>query len=139
MRITVDFSELAESKWYEYVTRFVLGGFVTAAAGMVARKYGPALGGLFLAFPAILPATTTLIDKHEKERKEQHGLAGARRGRQAAGVEAAGAAIGSTGLFVFACVVWKWVPQHSAILVIAVAVIAYAVVAISAWTIRKRI
>jgi hypothetical protein len=139
MRITVDFSILAEGKWYEYAARFVLGGLATVAAGLIARKFGPELGGLFLAFPAILPATTTLIDKHQRERKEQKGLSGARRGRQAAGLDAAGATLGSIGLFAFACVAWKWIPRHSALLVIAVATVTYVVVSVTAWAIRQRI
>ena len=39
----------------------------------------PVVGGLFLAFPAIFPASATLIEKHGRERKEKAGLAGARR------------------------------------------------------------
>ena len=30
---------------------------------------------LFLAFPAIFPASATLIEKHEKEKKEREGYA----------------------------------------------------------------
>jgi hypothetical protein len=48
--------------------RFALGGFATVAAGLVADLWGPAAGGLFLAFPAIFCATATLIEKHERER-----------------------------------------------------------------------
>jgi hypothetical protein len=30
---------------------------------------GPRVGGLFLAFPAIFPASATLVEKHEKQKK----------------------------------------------------------------------
>jgi len=52
---------------------------VTAVAGIIANKFGPAIGGLFLAFPAIFPASATLIEKHEKEKKEKQGFEGATR------------------------------------------------------------
>jgi hypothetical protein len=37
--------------------------------------FGPSIGGLFLAFPA-LPASATLIEKHEKHKKEENGVEG---------------------------------------------------------------
>jgi hypothetical protein len=42
----------------------LLGGVVTVVAGLLAKHYGPVFGGLFLAFPAIFPASATLVDKH---------------------------------------------------------------------------
>jgi len=62
---------------------------------MIAKKFGPEVGGLFLAFPAIFPATATLLEKHEKQKKQRKGLNGTKRGRLAAGVDAAGAAMGA--------------------------------------------
>jgi hypothetical protein len=53
MVVRVKWSALKQSRWYEYVLRFVLGGLATVMAGAVAAFYGPAVGGLFLAFPAI--------------------------------------------------------------------------------------
>jgi hypothetical protein len=53
------------------------------------------VGGLFLAFPAIFPASATLIEKHEKERKQRDGLKGAYQAAEAVSVDAAGAAIGT--------------------------------------------
>jgi hypothetical protein len=84
-------SGLARSHWYEYVIRFVLGGLVTSATGLIAKEFGPSFAGLFLAFPAILPASATLIEKHEREQKERKGLHGLYRGRYAAGADSAGA------------------------------------------------
>jgi hypothetical protein len=54
-----------------------------------------AAGGLFLAFPAIFCASATLIEKHERERKEEKGLQGKERGQDAAVLDAAGAGLGS--------------------------------------------
>lgn len=110
---------------------------MTALTGLIATKFGPGIGGLFLAFPAILPASVTLIEKHEREKKEKLGLHGTIRGREAAGVDAAGAATGSIALFVFAVVVWRFLPGHRAWLVIGGATLIWAGVAYAMWRIRK--
>ena len=75
MKIQVDLSAIIETRWYEYAVRFLFGGLITAATGIIAKKYGPDIGGLFLAFPAILPAAATLMEKHEKEKKKRKGRA----------------------------------------------------------------
>ena len=98
-------SGLRQTRWHEYLIRFVLGGAMTVVAGLIAARFGPVVGGLFLAFPTIFPASATLIEKHVRERKEKAGLPGARRGREAAALDAAGAALGSVGLAAFGIVV----------------------------------
>ncbi|MGO8816823.1 MAG: hypothetical protein ACLQVG_19460 [Terriglobia bacterium] len=50
--VHLDPSSLRETRWYEYATRFLFGGLITAAAGVIGKKLGPGVGGLFLAFPA---------------------------------------------------------------------------------------
>ncbi len=131
-------SALSETKWSEYALRFVLGGLVTVAAGLIAKKYGAGVGGLFLAFPAIFPAGATLIEKHERQRKEEKGLHGTCRARQAAGADAFGAAMGSLGMIAFACLTWQLLPSHSPVLVIAGATLVWAVVAFVIWSAWKR-
>src|SRR5205814_8637428 len=91
MRVEVDPSALARTKWHEYAVRFLFGGLITAAAGVIAKKFGPGIGGLFLAFPAIFPASATLIEKHEQKKKQQEGLQGQVRARQATSGDSAGA------------------------------------------------
>jgi hypothetical protein len=136
MIIRIDLSGLQESRWYEFVIRFVLGGLMTVAAGAIARIYGPEVGGLFLAFPAIFLASTTLIEKHERERKEEAGVAGARRGREAAALDAAGAALGSIGLAVFGLVVWLMV-QVAPWTALVSACVAWFVVSVALWSARR--
>ena len=63
MKIEINIAAIRRSKWYEYVVRFAFGGVVTALAGIIAKRYGPEVGGLFLAFPAIFPATATLLEE----------------------------------------------------------------------------
>ena len=93
---------------------------------------------LLLAFPAIFPASATLIEKHEKQQKEKHGMSGTVRGRQAASVDAAGSAMGSLGLLVFAVIIWQFLPAHSAGAVLGAATVAWAVVSVFVWQLRKR-
>ncbi len=138
-QIKVDLSVLKQTKWNDYAARFLFGGLVTAVAGAIAKKFGPGIGGLFLAFPAIFPASATLIEKHEKEKKELRGLKGAARGRSAASIDAAGASMGSIGLVVFAFVVWQFLPRAQVWVVLALATLLWLAVSVGVWQIRKRL
>jgi len=108
-------------------------------AGVIAKEFGPVIGGLFLAFPAIFPASATLIEKHQKENKERKGLKGAHRAADAVSLDAAGAAIGSLGLIVFAAVVWRTIPRYSAWLVLVGATFCWMAASFAIWEIRKRL
>ena len=137
MRIQVNISALKESRWYQLLVRFCLGGLITAAAGLIAKKYGPGIGGIFLAFPAIFPAGATLIEKHERERKERLGLNGRVRGRQAAAMDAAGAAMGSLGLMLFAWLISRYITDYKPWMVLLGATVGWMAVAIFLWHVRK--
>jgi hypothetical protein len=141
MKIEANLSTLKTVKFHEYAIRFFFGGLVTALAGVVAKHYGPVIGGLFLAFPAIFPASATLIEKHEKQKKQRAGLDGTRLGSEAASVDAAGASLGTIGLIAFAVIVWRYLPSHSPFpswLVLAVAAIAWLALSILLWALRRR-
>src|SRR5438874_10374237 len=118
MTVSTDLSALKRANWSEYVVRFLFGGAASLLAMILAKRFGPAVGGLFLAFPAIFPASATLVEKHEKEKKTQKGMHGEERGRDAAALDAAGASMGSVGLLLFALIVWLLLPEHSAWLVL---------------------
>jgi Protein of unknown function (DUF3147) len=139
MLIQVDWSIIRTTKWHDYASRFALGGLITVAAGLIAKEWGPVVGGLFLAFPAIFPATATLAEKREIEKKSKSGLAGVKRGRKAAASEAAGAVIGSVGLFAFALVFWKLLPSLRLWLVFLIALIAWSGVSVALWFARRRL
>ena len=138
MKVNVDTSGLRESTWYQYLVRFAFGGMVTALAGIIAKRFGPGIGGLFLAFPAILPASATLLEKHEKEKKERAGQQGAGRARQVAGVDAIGASMGTIGLALFAIIVWLRLPKSGTGMVLAGATAAWFIAAVSIWKIRDQ-
>ncbi len=139
MRIEFDLSSMHRSRWSDYTLRFAFGGIVTAVTGLIARRYGPGVAGLFLAFPAIFPAGATLIEKDEKEKKGKAGLNGTARGRAAASIDAAGAAMGTLGLIAFAILVWRFLPGHSSLIVLPAAGLAWLAISMLAWWIRKAV
>ena len=135
-KIVVDLSSLRRTTWREYLKRFLVGGTITAIVGIIARKFGPGIGGLFLAFPAIFPASATLIEKHELEKKRQAGVNGVLRSREVAAVDAAGAAMGSIGLVAFALTLYKMLPLYPAWLGLSAAVLIWIAVSALLWKIR---
>ena len=137
LKVRIDVSALGKIKWYEYALRFLFGGAITVGAGLIAKRWGPELGGLFLAFPAIFPASATLVEKKEKEKKAKAGIDGTDRGRTLAGIDAAGATLGSIGLVAFALTVWIFLGDAPAWLVLLGATCAWALVAGVLWYLRK--
>jgi hypothetical protein len=94
-----DWSKLSKASPGEISIRFVFGAGIALIAAVVAHVFGAKAGGLFLAFPAVLPATLTLI-----ERKE---------GTTKAWADASGGALGAVGLATFALtasVLLRWNP-----------------------------
>lgn len=114
MKIRFNLSAVRRTSPADYGLRFAFGGAVTVVAGLIAKEYGPVMGGLFLAFPAIFPATATLIESSEREQKIQKGKSGRMRGRRVAELNARGAIWGSAGLMCFAAFIWKLLPGWNA-------------------------
>jgi hypothetical protein len=137
VKIKADFAALKSTKWHEFVFRFFMGGAITALAGLAAKRFGPEIGGLFLAFPAIIPATATLIKKREQQKKERAGHEGAERGRAAAAVDVAGAAMGGLGLVTFALVVWLRMREWKTATALGMGTLAWFLVALSVWQLRE--
>ncbi len=137
MRIRVNLASLRQTQWHEYLTRFLLGGLITVATGLVAKHFGPVIGGLFLAFPAIFPSGATLIEKHERDKKSRAGIPHTIRGRVAAALDARGAAMGTIALATFGLLVWKLLPNHNAAVILAAALAVWLALAILIWRVRK--
>jgi hypothetical protein len=137
--IGLNVTALKDTKASQYVVRFLCGGLCTVAAGLIAKRYGPAIGGLFLAFPAIFPAGASLIESHEKERKAKIGRDGTTRGRLAASIDASGASLGAIGLIGFAFVVWQALRHANAILVIVGASVVWMILSVCLWIARRSI
>ena len=138
MKVAVDFAALRETHWQQYAVRFALGGLVTVMAGAIAKLFGPAVGGLFLAFPAIFPAGATLIAKREQQKKARQGLDGRVRGRRAAALDAAGTVLGAAGLIGFAATVWMAVPKLPTAITLCSATLLWRAVSLPLWVLRKR-
>jgi hypothetical protein len=101
-----DWSKLSKASPGEVAIRFVFGAGIALIAAAVGHFFGAKAGGLFLAFPAVLPATLTLI-----ERKE---------GTTKAWADASGGALGAVGLATFALItslLLRW--NHVAALLLA--------------------
>jgi hypothetical protein len=135
--VEAKFSALKESKPHEYLVRFIFGGAATVAAGLIANHFGARAGGLFLAFPAIFPASATLIEAHEKKRMRKIGRDGTNRGRLAARIDAAGSALGCVGLAGFALTLWLLLPAHGALWVMIGALAIWMTISVVLWEIRK--
>ena len=106
-------------------------------AGILAKRYGPVFGGLFLAFPAIFPASSTLVEKQETEKKRAVGIGATSGGRKAAALDARGASIGSIGLIGFALVVWKLLPIWHSTLVLFAASVVWIAASTLVWRLRR--
>jgi hypothetical protein len=138
MIVDINLASLKITKPHEYAIRFFFGGLVTAAAGLIAMRYGPVIGGLFLAFPAIFPASATLIESHEKQAKQKAGYDGTSRGRIAAGIDATGTFLGALALLVFAFILYRFLPSHRPTLTLAAASLLWLILSILLWLLVKR-
>jgi hypothetical protein len=139
MRTTLTFKSLKDTTPKEYISRFVFGGLVTVFAGMIADRYGPVIGGLFLAFPGIFPASISLVEKHKRLREEKEGKIGIRPAGGEASVEAAGASIGALGLVAFAISLWLRLPSHGLASTLLIASVAWALLSLTVWWVRERL
>jgi len=86
--VSIDPAKYRQVRAGDLAIRFGFGFGVSALAGVVTLAAGNHVGGLFLAFPAILPASLTLIGAKEGDRQAQ--------------LDAAGAVIGAVGMVGFA-------------------------------------
>jgi hypothetical protein len=137
MRIQIDVASLKQIQWHEYLTRFLLGGAITVVTGLIAKHFGPVIGGLFLAFPAIFPSGATLIEKHEREKKRRAGIPHTIRGQLAAALDARGATMGTIALAAFGLLVWKLLPLHNAAVILTAALTGWLTLAVLIWRVRK--
>jgi hypothetical protein len=113
---TVAPREVAKRKPTDYLVRFAFGAAISLAAGLIGMKFGPLVGGVFLGFPAILPASLTLIEKKS--------------GKDQAAIDSEGAILGAIALVAFAFVVALTVASWGVVTTLLVALLAWLGVAI---------
>lgn len=83
-------SKLRQVRLRDYAVRFAMGAAISIVAAIVGKVVGVRFGGTLLAFPAILPASLTLIQEKEGTRRADRN--------------AIGAVLGAAGLVIFAMV-----------------------------------
>jgi hypothetical protein len=116
--------ELKQAPVRDWLIRFGFGAGVSALAGVVSVVAGPRVGGVFLAFPAILLASLTLVAKED----------GARQARN----EARGATLGTLGLVGFAAVVAITLPGWPLWAALGAAIAVWTLVALGSYFIARR-
>ncbi|GLX11075.1 MULTISPECIES: DUF3147 family protein [Microbispora] len=124
-KVRLRLSELRRPPMRDWAVRFAFGAGVSALAGMVSVLAGPRAGGLFLAFPAILLASVTLVAKEEGVRQ--------------AGQDVAGATFGTVGLIGFAVVVALTVTDWPLWLSLAIATLTWAALSLALYAAVARL
>ena len=89
--VGIDTGKLVNPRWPHLGIRFAFGAAIALAAGLVGMRWGPRVGGVFLAFPAVLPAALTLLEREEGASKTD--------------VDALGAILGALAMIVYAVLV----------------------------------
>ncbi len=82
----------------DLLIRFAFGAAISIVAGVVSLLWNARAGGMFLGFPAILPATLTLIEQKQSKREAEEDDEGATLGSVALLAFAATAAWALTDL-----------------------------------------
>jgi hypothetical protein len=79
----ISLETLREVRWGQMAVRFIFGATTSLASGGVSLLFGARPGGILLAFPAILAATLTLIEKEEDSEDAREDARGALAGAAA--------------------------------------------------------
>ncbi|HWG72795.1 MAG TPA: DUF3147 family protein [Acidimicrobiales bacterium] len=117
-----DLGELRKIKPTDVAMRFAFGAALSIVAGVSGAAFGAIVGGFLLAFPAILPAALTLVERQDGSRAAVHDVGGA--------------VLGAVGLVSFAVVAaetFKRIPAWGAL---ASALGAWALVSLTLYVLR---
>jgi uncharacterized membrane protein (GlpM family) len=122
-QITIESSRLRDLEVKALAVRFAFGFTISVLVGAIGLAAGDRIAGLFLAFPAILPASLTLIADEDGEEKAK--------------VDAAGACFGSVGLSAYGAASWFLLSRMAPVPAELVALVAWAVVAIGGYLVVR--
>ena len=117
--------EIGTHRVRDYIIRFCFGAAISLVAGLIGMKFGPRLGGVFLAFPAILPASLTLIAKKE--------------GNDPAARDSIGAVLGAIAMIAFAVIVSLWAVRLGVVLALAIGLVVWLVVAVALYALVEAV
>ena len=73
----IDFALLKHIQWKDFAIRFLFGGAISLLAALITLITNDRIGGIFMAFPAILLASLTLINKEEGKHSAEEDTKGA--------------------------------------------------------------
>lgn len=76
-RPSVHPEKLGQTRAREFAIRFAAGALTSVVAGAVSLVFGARVGGVLLAFPAILAASLTLIEEQEDSAEAREDARGA--------------------------------------------------------------
>lgn len=125
-RITIEPSRLRDCDAKSLAVRFAFGFLISVAVGAIGLVAGDRVAGLFLAFPAILPASLTLIAEQD--------------GEDEARVDAAGACFGGLGLAAYGAASWFLLPRVAPVAAELGALVAWGVIAFGSYlVVRSRL
>lgn len=105
--------------------RFFFGALAGAASGAIGLAGGAELGGVFLALPATLLATLTLIEKRDSRIDAER--------------DDDGAAMGAVALVAFALVAWQLFGAVPAPVVLVAATAVWCVAAVGLYAVMRRV
>lgn len=100
---------LTHPAWGQLGLRFLFGAAIAIAAGLAGLRWGHRVGGVFLAFPAILPAALTLLERAD--------------GTAETDVDAAGACLGAVAMLLFAITLAALAPRLGLVAVLLAAIV----------------
>jgi hypothetical protein len=67
---------IREARFRDFAVRFAFGGTISVLAALIGATFTEPIGGIFTAFPAILVASLTLIDKQEDREHASYDAVG---------------------------------------------------------------
>jgi hypothetical protein len=105
--------------WKAMVMRFVFGGTISVISAFTAVAVSPLAGGILLAFPTILPAAVTLLEKRE--------------GKDASLSDLSGAVFGACGMLAFALVLIPLSTSVPGAVALTVAAVVWLIVSVSGY------
>ena len=123
--VRFDAGRLRSLAWRRLGIRFSFGAAESLVAGLVGMWFGDRFGGLFLAFPAILPASLTLIERTD--------------GRVKADTSTVGAALGGVALILFGVTAHRLLSAWPAMLALGTAAVVWAASAVTLFFIARSI
>lgn len=112
----VDPGKVKSHRFPDYGLRFLFGAGIALVAALIGMEFGPRVGGVLLGFPAILPASLTLIQKKE--------------GKEEASIDSLGAVLGAIAMIVFAVIVSLGVERLGVVPALVVGLVVWLAVAV---------